>query len=434
MNQIKLNYGEGEVAFAVEGARSVEYIYETPMKEIEDIKEALLKGLTAEVIGTKPLPELISSTDEITILISDLTRYWMRQDLLCDLLVRYLNETLKVPFAQIKVLIALGTHRKNTPDELKKLAGEYVAAHVEVLDHDCDARDLVCVGTTELGTDVWVNPLVVNRKVICIGGTVHHIMAGYGGGRKSIVPGVAGRQTIKQNHQRALDPDAPMTASTVGSGFLANNPIHEDMDKAAQMVPVSFGISVVVNSASKHSAFFCGDFHQAWLESCRYVQKSYGTPIAEEADIVIASCGGFPKDINLYQSTKSIFNAYRAVKEGGVLILLAECREGGGAEDFFAWNEPLRAGHLDSSLRENFTIGGYIFFAACEALQKARTLLLSKIDPQEVKAMGIEAHANLNTLLESVEFKDKSVYVIPYSGSVMPQMTADYERLCHNLK
>lgn len=434
MEQVYLKYGKSTIDFTIEGAKSVKYLYENPMEQIDNIEETFLRCITKDMIGSKPLPELISSNDFITIIISDLTRYWMRQDILCELLVKYLHHTIKVPFENICVLIALGTHRKSSEDDKKKLASEFVYHHVKgVFDHDCDADDLVYVGTTSYGTKVHVNPLAIGRKVICIGGTVHHLMAGYGGGRKSIVPGIASRKTIRMNHQRALDPRKPMTDERVGSGKLTINPIHQDMYDAADLVHVTFGINIVVNSASKHSGLFCGNFKKAWEESCRYVQKCYGLPIDYEADIVIASCGGFPKDLNFYQSTKSLFNASRAVKKGGTLILLAECPEGSGAKDFFDWIQPLQQGCLDEALRKDFTIGGYIFYAACEAIQKSRTLLLASLDPSVVSDMKIESFQNMQALLDTVDFKDKDVYLMPYGGSVMPQLKADYEEICKNI-
>ncbi len=415
----------------MDGASGVTYLYENPMREIDDIEGEFLHCVSEGTIGSDPLHEIVDRNDQVTIVISDMTRFWMRQDVLCSLLVRYLHEDVGMPFENMAVLVALGTHRKNSPEEMRKLTGDYTYAHVaRLVDHDCDAEDLVLAGTTPLGTEVWVNPLVIGRKVICISGTVHHIMAGYGGGRKSIVPGVVGRNTIKLNHERALDPRNPRSDPRIGAGILTENPIHEDMEEAAGLVPVAFGISIVVNSASRHSGLFCGDFDQAWRESCRYVQKSYGLPIQREADVVIASCGGFPKDINLYQSTKTLFNAAQAVKKGGALILLAECREGGGAKDFFDWNVPLKQGVLDEALRKDFTIGGYIFYAACETIRKARTLLLGEIDPEEVRAMGIQAFTRMEDLLSQVDFSGKEVYVIPYGGSVMPQLERRYARLC----
>lgn len=434
MEQIHLKYGAGSVDFTIEGAKSVAYLHENPMRVIEDIKKEFLYRVTDGVIGTKPLPELIESDDQVTVVISDMTRFWMRQDVLCELLVEYLHETVGIPFENIAVVIALGTHRKNTEEDKKKLAGSYVYEHVaSVTDHDCDAPDLVYVGTTSLGTRVSVNPLAVGRKVICIGGTVHHIMAGYGGGRKSIVPGIASRETIRMNHQMALDPEQPKSDVRVGSGKILVNPIHQDMCEAAELVHVTFGINIVVDSSSRHSGLFCGDFDKAWKESCRYVQQSYGLPIDYEADVVIVSCGGFPKDLNFYQSTKSLFNGAKAVKKGGTLILLAACSEGSGAKDFFDWIEPLKRGCLDEALRKDFTIGGYIFYAACESIRKARTLLLSGLEPDVIKDMQVDSYRDMDALLSQVDFKNKNVYIIPYGGSVMPQLKEEYTELCKNI-
>lgn len=434
MEQIHLKYGTSAIDFTINGAKSIAWLHENPMRVIGDMKEEFLHSVTDGVIGSKPLNQLIANDDKVTVIISDMTRFWMRQDILCGLLVEYLHDTLRVPFENIAVVIALGTHRMNSEEDKKRLAGDYVYHHVaSVTDHDCDAPDLVFVGTTSFGTRVSVNPLAVGRKVICIGGTVHHIMAGYGGGRKSIVPGIASRETIRMNHQMALDPEQPKSDSRIGSGKVLVNPIHEDMCEAAGLLHVTFGINIVVDSASRHSGLFCGDFDQAWRESCRYVQQSYGLPIDYEADVVIVSCGGFPKDMNFYQSTKSLFNGSKAVKQGGTLILVAACSEGSGAKDFFDWIEPLKRGCLDEALRKEFTIGGYIFYAACESIRKAKTLLLSDLEPEVMKDMQVRSYKDMDTLLSQVDFTEKDVYIIPYGGSVMPQLKDEYTELCNNI-
>lgn len=434
MESIKLKYGKSTVDISTDGAKSVKTLIENPMREIEDIEKEFRFCITDGVIGGKQLKELVSDDDKITVIISDMTRFWMHQDVICKLLVEYMHDELNIPFKNIAVLIALGTHRKNSEDEKKILSSEYVYKNVDlVVDHDCDADDLVNVGTTSFGTDVFVNPLVIDRKVIVISGTVHHIMAGYGGGRKSIIPGVASRETVKMNHSRALDPDEPKSSKLIGSGRLIENPINEDMEEAGKMVDPVFGINICVNSASKHSSFFCGEFDKAWKDSCLYIQKSYGLPIDYEADVVFVSCGGFPKDLNFYQSTKSMFNGVKAVKPGGTLVLFAQCSEGSGARDFFDWIKPLKEGHLDESLRKDFTIGGYIFYAACEAMRKGNILLLSNLNPDEVKDMGVDSYQNIDELMKHVEVKDKSVYIIPYGGSVMPQLKEVYDKLISEL-
>ena len=134
------------------------------------------------------------------------------RDRVCELLVKYLEEVCGIACADIAVLIALGTHRPMTDRELETLAGSYVYARCRVVNHDCDAPDLVDVGKTRYGNRVEVNPLAVGRKVIVVSGTVHHLMAGYGGGRKSILPGICSRATIRRNHSMALDPEKPRSS------------------------------------------------------------------------------------------------------------------------------------------------------------------------------------------------------------------------------
>ena len=417
---LELKYGNSKVDIDLSKAKSVKVLNENPMDEITDLKSEFIKGVTTNMINSKPLREVISKGDKVTIVISDLTRFWQRQDLICEQLVDYLVEEIGISYDDIVIVVDIGTHRMQTEEELCQLASKKVYDKVKVVNHDCDADDLVCVGKTKIGTEVYVNPLVVGRKVIMVTGTVHHIMAGFGGGRKSVIPGVAGRETIKQNHIRCLSETEKKTDPRVASRLLDNNPVNEDMNQAGELVDVAFGINIVVNTKSKHSKLFCGDFHDAWIKSCKYVDDCYGVPIEKEADIVIASCGGYPKDINLYQSTKSIFNAARAVKKGGTVIFLAECREGGGAPDFFSWIEPLKRGVLDEELRANFTIGGYIFYALCEAIAKSKMLMLSEIDPNFVKDLNINSYKNIDELLEKVDFEGKDVCVLPYGGSVVP--------------
>lgn len=425
MDKVELKYGKELVSIDVAGAKSVEILNEKPMNEIKDLKKAFIKGVTIDMINSKPLKEVIDKDDEVTIVISDLTRLWQRQDLICELLVDYLTDEIGVKCENIDVVVAVGTHRKQTEEELCTITSKSVYDRVKVVNHDCDAKDLVYVGTTKSGTRVCVNPLVVDRKVIMITGTVHHLIAGFGGGRKSVVPGVAGRQTIRQNHIQSLSKTEKRSDPLVGARILNRNPINEDMNEAAKLVDVAFGINIVVNSSSKHSALICGDFHDAWLASCKYVDDVYGLQIKKEADIVIASCGGYPNDINLYQSTKTLFNATRAVKKGGTLIILAECSEGSGSPDFFNWIEPLKRGILDEELRENFTIGGYVFYAACENIAKSNVMMLSSMDPNMVKDMKIKSYNNIEGLISKVDFKGKDVYVIPYGGNVVPLLEED---------
>ena len=424
MAEYALRWGEETVTLPIIGAAQVDVLEEKPVTAIEDAEAAFRSAVEAP-IGSLPLKALIGPGDPVTIVISDITRAWMRQDVITELLVKYLHDEMGLAYGQITVLVAIGSHRPQTEEEMVKIASRFVKDRVPVVNHDCLAKDLVSLGTTGLGTPVRVNPLVVGRKVILIGGTVNHLIAGYGGGRKSILPGVSAWDTIQKNHSHALDPNAPRSNPLIGLGKLQDNPVHEDMMEAARMVNPCFSINLVVGGGGKYLGIVGGDWEQAWLESCRLVDRAFGVDIPRAYDVVIASVGGFPRDINLYQGCKGLINAMQAVRPGGDVIFLAQCREGGGPPQFFDWLTPQKEGRLDSALRQDFTIAGYIFYAICEMCRKARVTMLTTLRPDQAAVMGIRACDTVGGVLKDVDFSGKRVLMLPYSGTVVPRVTGD---------
>ncbi|AOT70832.1 nickel-dependent lactate racemase [Geosporobacter ferrireducens] len=419
-NTFALKYGSNSLEINLEGFKTLEVLHSNEMAPIEDLKEAVCKALD-HPIGSKPFDELFSKGDQVVIVVSDITRLWIRHDLFLPHIVERLN-TLGIPDENIIVLVATGTHRGQTDEERCKIVGKELYSRLQIIDHNCDAPDLVHVGTTTRGTEVKINKLLTERKTILTGGIVHHLMAGFGGGRKSIVPGVAGRDTIAQNHLHALDPHAETSNPKIGVGVLADNPLHLDMVESAALVDPLFLFNVVVDTKGSPAKFVAGHWLDAWEAGCQWADVKFGVPIDEKADLVIASCGGFPKDMSLYQATKTLFNAALAVKPGGIILLLAECREGAGADAFFNWSTPLKEGQLDAALRKDFTIPGYIFYAAVELACKAKVILLSTIDPALTQPMGIEAVHSLEEALKRVDIENinQKVILMPYGGNTIP--------------
>ncbi|MBQ8537500.1 MAG: nickel-dependent lactate racemase [Clostridia bacterium] len=419
---LAFRYGDESLQIPVEGAQWIRLLEEKPNTPINDLGAAFHQAVEADMIASRPLKELIAPNEQVTLVVSDVTRAWMHQDVVCELLVKYLHEEMSLPFENLVILIAQGTHRPHTQAEMVKTVSAYVAERVRLVNHDAMAADLAFVGNTSRGTPVKVNPLCVGRKVIMVGGTVHHLIAGYGGGRKSIVPGVAGWETIQKNHSYALHPVFSQAAEHVGLGILEKNPVHLDMVEAAEMVAPVFGVNLVVNAQGRHCALLCGHWLKAWEQSCKMVNDLFGLPISEKADVVIAGCGGFPKDINLYQGVKSLLNANEAVKDGGEIIFLCQCREGGGPPDFFDWIKPLKEGRLTEALRANFTIAGYVFFAMCQVARRCKVRMLTQLPPETTLAVGVEACQSLDELLRRVDFAGKTVYAMPFGGSILPYL------------
>lgn len=416
--QFEFAYGNGAIPMTVKAGR-IDVIESVTPAPIEDLREAFRRAVEEDAIGSAPLREVVSAGDEVTVIISDVTRAYMHQERICPLLLDYLHDVCGVPDEHIVFLVAVGTHRAQTDEELRRIASPEVTARVRVVNHDCDG-ETATVGVTSRGTQVRVNPLAVGRKVILLGGTVHHFFAGYGGGRKSILPGVSARETIMQNHAHALDPMAAQPNPLCGLGVTGENPVHEDMAEAAALVGPVFGINLIVDGQGRHLALPSGHWMSAWQESCKLVDSFNGVEIPARADAVVVCAGGYPKDINLYQSCKSLINGFQAVKPGGRLIFISQCSEGGGPAEFFGWSRYLPDNTLDTALRANFTVAGYIFYECVAIADSAQVHVLSDLDPADLTAMHMHPHTDAAELASLLDFGDAHVIVMPRGANTVP--------------
>lgn len=418
-------YGSSSVTLAIEEDQIIDTLIGKNVEAIEDLKASLYESLD-NPIDSEALRKVAKKGDSIAIVISDMTRFWMRQDRIVPLLVSYLVDNVGISYDDIKIIVATGTHVGSSVEDLKTLVTEDVYDKVEVLNHDCRADDLVYLGTTSYGTVVKVNKIAADADlVICLGAATYHVMAGFGGGRKSILPGIASLETIKHNHAYSLERDEFKTNHKIGNGVLDGNPLNEDMLEAAAMMKNLFMISLVTDSDFNLTGIFSGHYHTSWLRACEEVRRIYDVPIKKKADVVITSCGGFPKDESLYQGTKAVDNAISALKDGGTLILLLEGRNGGGSPDYFDWIKPLVNGTFEKELRENFTVGGYIFFLNCEQAAKYNIMMYTSIDKDVVKPMGIKAYDDVEKLMRDADLDGKSIYVIPNGSTVLARMRED---------
>ena len=425
MKEYIFPYGDGSVRAVLDEKQVLGELrgHETP--PIADIRAALRRSLN-EPIDSAPLKDLARAGEKIIIIISDITRFWMRQDLVIPHLVDYLTDECGARAEDLTILVANGTHAPGDEATLRRLVTDGVYDRVRVVNHDCMADDLVYLGETSFRTPVWVNRIAAEADlVVCLGACTQHVMAGYGGGRKSIVPGVAGMQTICRNHAYSLDPEKLRSNPRIGNGVLQNNPLNEDMCEAAGMMKALFMVNLVMNAQMKLSSIFSGHYLTSWLRACREVDRIYRVDVPERADVVIASCGGYPKDMSLYQGTKTIDNVESGLKPGGTLILLIEARDGGGHPEYFDWIRDLTAGTIEERLRTRFTVPGYIFFLNCEQAQRYRVMLLTGIEPEIVKPMGLEAYSDMDELLRSANLAGKSIYVIPNGSTVVPHVAGE---------
>jgi nickel-dependent lactate racemase len=244
----------------------------------------------------------------VAVVASDITRAWARFDIFLPHILNELNRA-GVPDIDIVLIVALGAHRINTLEEQITVYGQEVVDRVKIVQSYAPiAEDFTHIGTTSRGVPVSINKEILNaNKVILTGGIVYHPMGGFGGGRKSILPGVAGYATIQANHSFCLsDVVGQGTNSNCASGKLDGNVMNEDMIEIAEMVNPDFIFNVTQTEDGKFARFFAGHWLKAWLEGCKTVEEIFGVTITEKVDLVIASTGGYPKDINLYQANKTM--------------------------------------------------------------------------------------------------------------------------------
>ncbi len=418
----QFRYGNTTVTLPIEENQVIGVIEGNETPVLDDIEGELYKVLD-NPIESAPLSEVASKASSIAIIVSDMTRFWMRQDIVVPLLVRYLVEKCGRKYEDLEIIIATGTHVGGSEEELRTLVTSDIYDKVKTVNHDCRADDLVYLGTTSYGTPVKVNKDAADADlVICLGAATYHVMAGFGGGRKSILPGISSLETIKHNHAYSLAPDKFITNPEIGNGVLDGNPLNEDMLEAAAMMKNLFMVTLVTDTEFRLSSIFAGHWRKSWEAACEEVRRIYRVPVKEKADVVITSCGGFPKDESLYQGTKAVDNVISALKDGGTLVLLLEGRNGGGSPDYFDWIKPLVNGTFEKELRENFTVGGYIFFLNCEQAARFNILMYSSIPAETVAPMGIKSYDNLDKLMEDAHLEGKSIYVIPTGSTVLPDV------------
>jgi len=277
------------------------------------------------------LQSLLSGGEEVTILITDKTRATPNRVIL-RVLLEYLEEVAGVKRDRVEVLVATGLHEPHSASEIEELVGKDLASEYHVYSHDADDEEsLTYLGTTSYGTEVYVNTRVVESDlVIGVGLIEPHLFAGYSGGRKMILPGVSGTKTVYQNHGFKM-----LAHPRADYGYLEGNPVHEDMVEASRMVKsYRYIVHVILDKEKRIVDVISGDPYESHLLGVKRLEEYVKVPVPYESDVTIVTNGGYPLDRNLYQAVKGMATASRVTRRGGVVILLAECRDGVGHESF----------------------------------------------------------------------------------------------------
>ncbi|SMD10641.1 nickel-dependent lactate racemase [Sporomusa malonica] len=436
--QFPLDFGLKELMISLPQERLVEVIEGQETEAIKDVPAAVREALNYPS-DSLALREVVGPGDKVVIIASDITRQWVRHDLFLPALLDELNAA-GVADYNITLVTALGAHRYHTMEDNKLTYGHEVVSRISII-QSCalDNADFVHIGRTSRGTEVHINRHVVNAdKVILTGGIAYHSMAGFGGGRKAIIPGVAGYDTIQANHRLCLSPEqghGPHPECCQGN--LTTNGMHLDMLEIAAMVNPAFLLNAVFTAEGDFAAFVAGHWYEAWLLGCRKAEEIAGVLVTEAADVVIASAGGYPKDINFYQASKAIENACLAVKAGGMLIVAMECPEISEPPDFSQWFDYPTLDAREAALRKAFTVPGFVALKLGFIAKTTPVIVVSRPDNQRFleKAgmlFAISLEAALKLAAEKLGRQDFLVSIMPHGGSVVPCKSPASEDYVHN--
>jgi len=406
-------YGKGSIALSLpENVDLVTYRAASEEEAPGDERSRFARALAAP-IGSPPLAELARGRSDAVILISDITRLSPSARFLPALLDA-LNEG-GLPDERIRIVVALGTHRRMTDDELRLLAGE-AYGRVAVENHSCDPADCVDVGTTPAGTRVSINRRVVEADLrIATGNIEPHRLVGVSGGIKALFPGVAAAPSIEQHH-------ALSQSHRAVPGY-ADNPLHRDLEDAAALCPIHFVFNVVVDAERNVLGIYAGDPSEAHRRGTAFARERFLVPVERRYDIVVASAGGAPKDMQMYQAIKALENAAGFAKTGGVLLLIASCEELYGNGVFQLWAELSgdRARAVER-LQRRFVLGAHKLQLLDAVLSKHEVHLLSELPAPIAELLGFRPVEDAQAWVDAyaAAATDRSIAAIPYASLTFP--------------
>jgi nickel-dependent lactate racemase len=317
--KIKLAYGKKGLNLCLPDYLNVDVIEPGYVEGLLDQAKAVQDALR-QPIESKPLKQLVKSSDRVGIVFNDITRPIPYQIILPVLL-----EELNLPDDQIVLLNATGTHRPNTKTELRGMLGDEILDRFRIIQNDAQEQEShTLAGTTISGNDIWIHTELLECDVRILTGFIEpHFFAGFSGGGKACMPGLALLETVLRNHC-VEHLDHPMASWGITHG----NPVWEEIFEATSMVSPTFLLNVTLNRDQKITAVFAGNLEKAHDQGCTFVKENAMVAVKEPYDIVITSNSGYPFDLNLYQAVKGMSAAFQVVKKEGSIIVAADCWDG----------------------------------------------------------------------------------------------------------
>jgi len=403
--KINVPYGKEKIELDIPEKNILDIVQgESSLSSIDE--EEVISSALENPVESGTLSEIARKKSSACILASDITRPCPSYRFLPKL-VDELNKG-GIKNSDIKVILGLGIHRGHTEKEKRKLVGDYIFGNIKVTDSDPLVAKLI--GKTSAGTPVEVFEQALESDLLIATGNIeYHYFAGYSGGAKAVMPGICSRSSIQANHSMMLDGRAT-------PGRAAGNPVREDIEQAGKMAGIDFIFNVILDDDKKIIDAVAGKNNEAWLEGIKKYDGIYKREVNHRADIVIASPGGYPKDINLYQSQKALENIKDIARPGGVIILAASCIEGFGEDVFEEWMDQAKDyGAISARLRSNFVLGGHKAVAVARVISSKKVYLHSEFDDVTTNKMGFEKLDDIQSYLNKrIEEDDEiKITIIP---------------------
>ena len=410
-----LKYGSGTLPLDLAESNIIDVVLPGKNVPIAD-PGAAVNAILQKPYGTPPLLDMLrkAKPKKLVIVVNDITRP-TPYALLMPPLLRVIGEA-GIPDSDITLVTATGIHDPHTEEQNRQVYGEELCRRLKIVSHDATDKDnLVFKGKLPSGYDFWLNRLVDEADfLITIGVVMPHYFAGFSGGRKSILPGVAGKETVQKNHARMVELMDNLPP-------IKQNPVSLEMIHAARIAGVDFILNVVADDAGNLVEVVAGDLEEAWYKAVEVSQGMYLTPIPRKADVAIAAASGYPRDINLYQSQKALDHADKATKPGGTVIVVAECRESYGEKVFEKFmNSGYTAEGIMAEVKAHFVMGGHKAYGFAKVAAEKKVIFVTSLSDKIVKSLFAR---KASTVQEAVEmaFADqgaKAEFIVLPEGSV----------------
>lgn len=420
---VKLAYGKKGLAINLPDDLNVQIVEPKYLPGLPNQAQAVADALR-KPITSKPLKELVKPADRVGIVVNDITRATPYHIILPALL----DELGHISDDRIILLNATGTHRSNTETELRGMLGETIVDRFRIVQNDAQDRDShILVGTTKSGNEIWIHREYMQCDVRILTGFIEpHFYAGFSGGPKAIMPGLALLQTVLKNHS-AENLDSPMATWGITHG----NPLWQEIREAASMAPPTFLLNVALNADKQITAVFAGDLDQAHKQGCAFVKENAMVAVEHPYDIVIGSNSGYPLDLNLYQSVKGMSAAAQIVRDGGIIIIAADCWD--GIPEHGQFGNLLADAESTESLLETVRAKGFsrhdMWQAQIHALicQKADVYFYSdNLSDDQIRNALLKPCRNIEATVDQLLEKygrDASICILPEGPQTIPYIS-----------